>query len=75
MILKVSGSAPKLCVFLLFVDLKVLAWFCSFVALELGVTMGGDMALQTPLHREKCYYQITQALNKDWSGISFAFRS
>ena len=62
-ILKVSGLAPKWCVFLVSVDLKSLVWFCSFVALALGVIVGGDMTLQTPLHREKCYYKITMPTN------------
>lgn len=26
--------------------------------------MGRDMTMQTPLHREKCYYQVTQAVKK-----------
>ena len=55
-ILKVSGSAPKWCVFLVSVDLKVLVWFCSFVALALGVIVGGDMTLQTPLGNSTYLY-------------------
>ena len=35
--------------------------------------MGGDMTLQTPLHREKCYYQITQALKKTRLFVQFGF--
>ena len=35
--------------------------------------MGGDMTLQTPLHREKRYYQITQALERTRLFVQFGF--